>query len=155
MENHEFDIGKIFYFKKKLIFGTIAIIVGVFIIGINFKFDIERVQGKYKSLPAVITDYEEVEIADEDDIYVHYYKYKYGYEENGRTGLFKGSANMFKPQIGKKVYLYRNKNTNKIRESPKISVFYGVVCICAGAILIFWNRVDNLNRERIRRISGR
>ena len=50
--------------------------------------------------------------------------------ENGMIGFFKGSANMFKPQIGKKVYLYRNKKTNKIRESPKISVFYGVACMC-------------------------
>lgn len=120
------------------------------IIGINFKFDIERVQGKYKSLPAVITGCEEVEA-----LWLCYCEYRY--EENGRTEHFKGSATiMFNPYIWKKeVYLYRNKKTNKLRESPKISVFYGVVCICAGVILIFWNHVDNLNRERIRRISGR
>ncbi|MDE6254183.1 MAG: hypothetical protein K2M78_16385 [Lachnospiraceae bacterium] len=127
--------------KKCFFLGIAAVIAGIVILGINAKFSVDKFQGKYKLVSAVIMDYEKHVVSDYTI---------YQYKENGNFASFKGGEvfNLYRNKnIGKKVFLYRNTKTNKLRESPRISGFKGVFCICIGIYLIYYNY--RMNQRRI------
>ncbi|MDE6254185.1 MAG: hypothetical protein K2M78_16395 [Lachnospiraceae bacterium] len=85
----------------------------------------------------------------------NYYYTIYQYKEDGNIASFKG-VNDLNPlrnmNIGKKVFLYHNTKKNELRESPRIPGFYGVVCICIGIYLIYYNH--RMNRKRMEYLNG-
>lgn len=138
---------KNYHLEECFFVGIVVFIVGVVMIGINVKFSVDKFQGKYKRVPAVITGYERQEYEDGVD-----YTIIYQYKEDGNIASFKGHEvsvlNIFRNMnIGKKVFLYRNTKTNQLRESPRILGFFGVVCICIGICLIYYNH--RMNRKRM------
>ncbi|MBD5136170.1 MAG: hypothetical protein HDT39_09470 [Lachnospiraceae bacterium] len=144
---------KNYHLEKSFFLGIAVVIAGIVIIGINVKFSVDKFQGKYKRVPAVITGYKRYGGDDLDD--ESYYHTIYQYKENGNIASFEGGedSNWFRNRnIGKKVFLYRNKKTNKLRESPRIPGFYGVVCICIGIYLIYYNH--RMNRKRMEYLNG-
>ncbi|MDE6254184.1 MAG: hypothetical protein K2M78_16390 [Lachnospiraceae bacterium] len=145
---------KNYHLEKSFFLGIAVVIAGIVIVGINAKFSVDKFQGKYKRVPAVIMGYEEEIIVRNDGSTANYYTI-YEYKEDGNIARFKGETdwNWFRNMnIGKKVFLYRNTKTNKLRESPRIPGFYGVVCICIGIYLIYYNH--RMNQKRMEYLNG-
>ncbi|MBD5136171.1 MAG: hypothetical protein HDT39_09475 [Lachnospiraceae bacterium] len=145
---------KNYHLEKSFFLGIALVIAGIVIIGINAKFSVDKFQGKYKRVPAVIMSYKRSVRHVRGKSRVNYYTI-YQYKENGNIARFKGKIDwnpLRNMNIGKKVFLYRNKKTNKLRESPRIPGFYGVVCICIGIYLIYYNH--RMNRKRMEYLNG-
>lgn len=144
----KFNIYKLQEKYLAIIMGIIAIIAGMVLVGKSVKFDIDNMQGKYKQISAVFLGYEREKL-DFEDAGISVYRKRYEYNENGIIEFFKGKRKFLvfnaRKRYEKKEFLYRDKKTGKLRESPpKEDVFYGIIFICAGVVILFWKYRKNM-----------
>lgn len=114
------------------------IIVGIGAFENEVKFVIDKKNGKYKILNAIVTDYKMVKIKGSRG-YRTVCKNVCEYIEDGETKRFISPKEIKKRQIGEEVSVYKNISTGEIRkgadwiEGIKLLLISGVV----GAFLIF------------------